>query len=1049
MKIGQIFINRPIFAAVISVLILIVGGLSYFALPVSQYPDVAPPTIEVRANYPGASSETVAKNVARIIEQEINGVENMIYLTSQSTSDGTTAIQVAFEIGTDLDKAQVQVQNRVAIAEPRLPEAVRRLGITVKKISANMLMAVNIYSPNGTYDLKYVGNYATLNVVDELARVKGIGDIAIFGAADYAMRIWLDPNKIANVGLTAGEVVSALRGQNIQIASGALNKLPSGDQNAFEIDVLTQGKLNTVPQFEEIIVKSSDDGRVVRLKDISRIELGAQNYATKGYLGKNPAIAIPIYQKPGGNALASAAEVRETMQRLSQDFPEDIGFKIAYNPTEYIQKSIDQVYITIFEATLLVVIIVILFLQSWRASILPILAIPVSLIGTFAVMQLFGFSLNNLSLFGLVLAIGIVVDDAIVVVENMERYLEEGFSPKEAAIKTMDEVGVALIAIGLVLVAVFIPTAFLGGISGEFYKQFGLTIAVATTISVIVSLTLTPAMGALLLRPKKEDEKKPSKLLRPFTYVGNSFNTLINKTTVNYSKGVRKLVRIGGTVMLVYLGLLVFTGIEFNRVQEGFIPAQDQKYFFTAIQLPPGSSLSRTDEVINHVLDSLLAVDGVENAVSFAGFDGATGTNSTNSATVFVLLEDFKVRRKKDITYDGLLNTLRQKMMMVDEAFVVVIPPPPVPGIGTSGGFKMMVQDRANLGPSALINATYALAAAANQDPALSNVFTFFNNQSPQLYLDIDRTRAEQLGIPVNQVFETLEVYLGSVFVNEFNYLGRTYQVTAQADAPDRMTPDDLSRIRVRNNKGEMVPLGSVSTQRNIAGPSRIPHFNLYPAAALLGDINPGYSSGEGLERMEKLAAEVLPQGISFQWTEIAYEEKQVGNTAIIAFVLAVVFVFLLLAAQFESLVLPLIILLIVPMVLFSAIVGIDLAGLDNNMMVQIGLVVLVALASKNAILIVEFAKQLEDKGEPLKEAVLKAARLRLRPILMTAMAFILGVVPLVLATGAGAELRQSLGIAVFSGMLGVTLFGLFLTPVFYYLARKLTSKTKAKSQKN
>ena len=1042
MKFSHIFINRPIFAAVLSILITIVGGLAYLSLPVSQFPDVAPPTIEVVATYPGANSQTLSETVATPLEKEINGVEDMIYMTSQSAGDGSVTLQVAFELGTDLDKAQVQVQNRVAIAEPRLPESVRRLGITTKKISPDILLVVNMYSPNKTYDQTYIGNYATLQLKDELARIKGIGDIKLFGAAEYAMRIWLDPDRIANLDMTAGEVLEALRGQNVQIASGTLNTLPSGSQSAFEINIQTQGKLVTPEEFENIIIKSGENGRIVQVKDVGRVELGAQNYATKGYLGKYPAIAMPIFQQPGGNALETSAEIQEKMAELSKNFPEDLEYKIAYNPTEFVQKSVDEVYKTIFEAVILVVLVILLFLQSWRAAIIPVLAIPVSLIGTFAVMQGLGFSLNNLTLFGLVLAIGIVVDDAIVVVENMERYLAQGLSPKKAARKTMDEVGTALIAMGLVLVAVFLPTAFLEGISGQFYRQFGLTIAVATVISVFVSVTLSPAIAALLMKHEVRDpNKKVPLLLKPFRYIGDGFNKFITALSTRYGNNVSKLVRTGTMVLVVYGGLMAFTGFEFNRVAKGFVPGMDQQYFIAAIQLPPGSSLSRTDQVVKDALEILLDVDGVENTVSFTGFDGASFTNASNAATIFVTLEDFEERNRKGIGYNDLLATLRGKMMQIDDAFAVVIPPPSVRGIGNAGGFRMMVQDRANLGTDELINATYALAGAANQDPALNSVFTFFNNQTPQLYLDIDRVKAEQLGIDVADVFQSLEVYLGSAFVNEFNYLGRTFRVTAQADAPNRLTPDDISRIRVRNNQGEMVPLGTISTQKDISGANRIPRFNLYPSAALIGDIAPGYSTGQALERMEELAAEILPQGISFEWTEMAYQQKQTGNTAVLAFILAVVFVFLLLAAQFESLVLPLAVIFIVPMVLLSAIVGIDLAGLDNNIMVQIGLVVLVGLASKNAILIVEFAKQLEDQGKDLKTAVIEASRLRLRPILMTAMAFILGVVPLAIATGAGAELRVSLGIAVFSGMLGVTLFGIFLTPVFYYLSRKWTTK--------
>ena len=1041
MKISQLFIDRPIFAGVLSVLIMIVGSLAYVNLPVSQYPDVAPPTVEVVAVYPGANPETIAKTVSAPLEQEINGVEDMLYMTSQSTSDGLATIRVTFELGTDLDQAQVQVQNRVALAEPRLPEAVRRLGISTKKIAPDILLVVNMYSPKGTYDLNYIGNYATLNMRDEISRIDGVGEVRLFGASEYAMRIWLDPDKIASLNMTAGEVLTALRSQNVQVAGGTLNQLPSGKQSAYEVSIQTQGKLETIQEFENIIVRSASNGRVVLLKDVGRVELGAQNYVTKGYLGEYPAIALPIYQSPGSNALQTAEEIQAKVAELSQNFPEDLEYEIAYNPTEFIQKSVDGVYHTIVEAVILVVLVILIFLQSWRAAIIPILAIPVSLIGTFAAMQALGFSLNNLSLFGLVLAIGIVVDDAIVVVENMERYLAKGMKPKEAARKTMEEVGGALIAIGLVLIAVFIPTAFLEGISGQFYKQFGLTVAVATAISVFVSLTLSPAMAALLMKHEGHSDKKPFILLRPLVYLGNQFNRFMDFLSDRFGKTVQKLVRMSGMVMVIYFGLIALTGFEFNRVPTGFIPTQDKGYFITAIQLPPGSSLTRTDEVVKRSLKDILKIDGVETAVSFAGFDGASFTNASNAAAIFVTLEDFKKREEKGITTEGLLQTLRGQMATVDDAFVVVIPPPPVDGIGNAGGFKMMVQDRGNVGTQELINATYALAGAANQDPALSNVFTFFNNQTPQLYLDVDRLKAQQLGIPVNQVFESLEVYLGSAFVNEFNYLGRTFRVTAQADAPNRLTPDDIARIKVRNVNGDMVPMGTISTQKDISGPTRLPRFNLYNAAGLQGDVNPGYSTGEALDAMEKLAAEILPPGVSFEWTELAYEQKQSGNTATIAFMLAVVFVFLLLAAQYESLILPLAVIFIVPMVLLSAMIGIDLAGLDNNILTQIGLVVLVGLASKNAILIVEFAKQLQDQGKDIVTATVEAARLRLRPILMTALAFILGVVPLVTATGAGAEMRQSLGVAVFSGMLGVTLFGLFLTPVFFYLGRKLTAR--------
>lgn len=1051
MKFSHTFIDRPILASVISILIVIVGLLAYFSLPVSQYPEVAPPTIVVSAVYPGASAETISETVATPLEQEINGVENMMYMFSQSTADGAMSLTITFELGTDLDEAQVQVQNRVAIAQPRLPEQVRRLGVTTQKNSPDLMLVINMYSPDNTYDQTYIGNYATLQIQDRLARIEGVGSSRLFGASEYSMRIWLNPEVIASMDLTAGEILNALRGQNVQIASGNLNQSPTDKQNAFELSVQTKGRLKEVEEFENIIVKSGEDGRIVRVKDIGRVELGAASYATRGYLGNNKAVAIPVFQRPGTNAIETADEIIATMKDLSKDFPPGLEYKIAYNPTEFIQESINGVSDTIFEAVALVVLVILLFLKTWRATIVPILAIPVSLIGTFAVMQVLGFSLNNLTLFGLVLAIGIVVDDAIVVVENMERNLSEGMSVRDAARKTMNEVGGALIAIGLVLVAVFIPTTFLGGISGQFYRQFGITISVATIISVFVSLTLSPAMATLLLRPhKRQDGREARKSFwkNPLTVIGNGFDRFMENLSSSYGKTVNKLIKLSAAVAIVYLILLALTVFEFNRVPTGFIPAQDQGYFIVAMQLPPGSSLSRTDEVIQKALDELMEMDAVENAVAFAGFDGASFTNASNAATIFPVLKDFKERKKKNISYENILNEMRQRMSTIEEAYAVVIAPPPVRGIGSAGGFRMMIQDRKGLGVEALKNATYSLAGAANQDPALANVFTFFNTGTPQLYFDVDRVKAEKLGVPVPEVFNALEIYLGSAFVNDFNYLGRTFRVTAQADAPYRLTPDDISRIRVRNREGEMVPLGSLGTFKDIAGPARMPRYNLYPSIALIGSVKDGKSSGEGLAAMEKIADQTLPQGVDYEWTDIAYQQKKTGNTAIIAFGLAVLFVFLLLAALYESWILPLAVILIVPMCLFSAMIGIDIAGMDNNILTQVGLIVLVGLASKNAILIVEFAKQLENQGKELWEAAREAAKLRLRPILMTSFAFILGVVPLVTASGAGAEMRRALGVAVFSGMLGVTLFGLLFTPVFYVLSRKLGMiRIKAKQE--
>ncbi|MGD9557497.1 MAG: efflux RND transporter permease subunit [Mangrovibacterium sp.] len=1039
MKFSHLFIDRPILASVLSIVIVILGTLAYFSLPVAQYPEVAPPTVVVTAAYPGASSETISKTVATPLEQEINGVENMLYMFSQSTADGVMTLTITFELGTNLDEAQVLVQNRVSIAEPRLPEEVRRLGVTTVKNSPDMLMVVNLFSPGGRYDQTYIANYATLQIKDRLARIDGVGSTRIFGAAEYSMRIWLNPELIASLDLSAAEVLQALRGQNVQIASGNLNQPPADQQNAFELNVQTKGRLEEIGEFENIIVKAGPDGRIVRLKDIGRVELGSASYASRGYLGKDKAVAMPIFQRPGSNALQTAEEIEATVEELSKSFPPGLAYKIAYNPTKFIEESIDGVTHTIFEAVLLVIAVILLFLKTWRAAVIPILAIPVSLIGTFAVMMALGFSLNNLTLFGLVLAIGIVVDDAIVVVENMERNLRQGMSVRDAARTTMNEVGGALIAIGLVLMSVFIPTAFLGGISGQFYRQFGITIAVATLISVFVSITLSPAMANLLLKlHHPREERKKSALLRPFTVMMNAFDRFMERLSDGYGKLVARFLKRSGVVALVYVILMALAVIEFNRIPTGFIPDQDQGYFIVALQLPPGSSLTRTDEVLQKAVKEVLSMEAVENVVAFAGFDGSTFTNSSNAATFFPVLKDFKERRKLGLKYEDILNDMRARMGSIEEAFAVVIPPPSVRGIGNGGGFRMMLQDRQNMGLPALEQSMGELIQRAGQDPALTNVFSFFNTNTPQLYFDIDRVRAEKLGVPLSEVFNSLEIYLGSAFVNEFNYLGRTFRVTAQADQQYRAVPEDIMRIRVRNNQGEMVPMGTLGTFRDIAGPSNVSRYNLYPAIAVTGNVKPGYSSGEGLEAMEKLAKETFPDGISYEWTELAYQEKQSGNTAIIAFILAVLFVFLVLSGLYESWVLPLAVILIVPMCLLSAMIGVDLAGMDNNILTQIGLVVLVGLASKNAILIVEFARQLEEQGMELRAAAVEAARLRLRPILMTSMAFILGVVPLATATGAGAEMRQALGVAVFWGMLGVTVFGLLFTPVFYVLSRKL-----------
>ncbi|MEM0909616.1 MAG: multidrug efflux RND transporter permease subunit [Pseudomonadota bacterium] len=1036
MELSKSFIDRPIFAGVLSIVVTIVGLVSYFSLPITQYPEIAPPTIQVSASYPGASAKTVADTVATPIEQEVNGVEGMLYMMSQSTSDGRMTLTITFDVGTDLEMANVLVQNRVALAEPLLPEEVRRLGVTTRKNSPNMLMVVNLFSPDGTYDQDYIGNYSVLRLRDQVRRIDGVGDIQMFGAAPYSMRVWLDPDLINNYELTAGDVIQAIRSQNVQVASGVLNQAPQPEQLYFEYSIQTQGRLTDPEQFESIIIKS-DGGRIVRLGDVGRVELGVQSYSTKGYLGEFASVALPIFQRPGSNAIETSEEIIALMETMKEEFPPGLDYSIVYNPTEFIEASIDAVEMTFYEAVILVVLVIIVFLQSWRVVIIPILAIPISLIGTFAVMAALGFTLNTLTLFGLVLAIGIVVDDAIVVVENMERNLQSGMSTREAARTTMDEVGGALVGMGMVLTAVFLPTMFIEGISGQFYRQFGITIAVATMISVAVSLTLSPALARIMMK-HKDEEPSQAWYMKPIEGFFNLFNKALSWLSDVYAWLVEKMIRFSFLSVVVYALLLGSAVFLFGKVPSGFIPPQDKGYFIVAIKMPSGFSLSETDRMTKEVTDMLVETDGITNAVAFTGFDGATFTNATNAAAIFPVLESFEERNAKGLGYQQIIDEVNQKVLQFKDAFIVVIPPPPVDGIGNAGGFKMMVQDRDGRGLSALEQATWGLAMAANQDPSIAYAFTFFENGTPQLYMDIDRDKAEKLNVPVTRVFEALEIFIGSSFINDFNYLGRTFRVTAQADAQYRLTPDDALRIRVRSDDGNMVPLGSLATISDTAASSRVPRYNLYPSAGLIGEAMPGVSTGDALIAMEALAAQTLPDGFSYEWTELAYQERSSGDTAIYAFAMAVLFVFLFLAALYESWALPLAVILIVPMCLFSAILGIFLTGMDNNILTQVGFIVLVGLASKNAILIVEFARELENQGKSLVDAAVEAARLRLRPILMTSFAFILGVVPLVIAEGAGAEMRQAIGVAVFSGMLGVTLFGLLFTPVFFVLCRKL-----------
>jgi hydrophobe/amphiphile efflux-1 (HAE1) family protein len=1034
MRISHFFIDRPIFAAVVSIVFVIVGGVSFFRLPVAQYPEIAPPIINVSGQYPGASADVVAATVVTPMEQQINGVENMLYVSSNSTADGRFAISVTFDLGTNLDIAQVQVQNRVAIAEPRLPVDVRNIGVTVTKSSPDLMMVVHLYSPDKSRDTLFISNFATLEIVDPLTRVDGVGSITVFGSRDYSMRLWLDPDRMQALGLTTNDVTQALQGQNIQVASGVLNQPPVENPKAFQVAVQTLGRLSDPNEFGNIVVKTTP-GAVVRLRDVARVELAALDYTTNSYLDRDPAIALGVFQRPGSNALATASALQATMEQLSKRFPAGLKYTIVYNPTQFIQQSVDAVEETIGEAILLVILVVILFLQTWRAAVIPLVAIPVSLIGTFFFMAIFGFTLNNLSLFGLVLAIGIVVDDAIVVVENVERNIEAGLRPREAAHRSMDEVGSALIAIALVLCAVFVPSAFITGISGQFYRQFALTIAGATVISLVVSLTLSPAMCALLLKPRSE--APPRLLARPIRGFFRQFNRAFDAVGRGYGWIAGRVVRFALVVLLVYAGILAFGLNEFRRTPQGFIPQLDRGYLIIVTQLPAGAALARTDEVNRRAADLALTVPGVAHAVNIVGFSGATFTNAPNAGAIFVTLDPFEQRAKDPKqSAAAIVGQLFGKLSAIQEGLVLVVAPPPVSGIGNAGGFRMMVEDRGGRGAEALQGAVYAMMGRANQTTGLTQVFSLFETSTPQLYLDIDRTKAQLLGVNVPDVFNALQTYLGSSYVNDFNLLGRTFRVMEQADSPYRLDTADVLRIRVRNSNGDTVPLGSFTTVRNISGPYRVPRYNLYPAAELDGAAAPGYSQGEAIAVMEKLAAEILPEGFSYEWTTLALQQQRAGNTALFAFVLAVVFVFLVLAAQYESLTLPLAIIMIVPMCLVAAISGVILRGQDNNILTQVGFIVLIGLAAKNAILIVEFAKQLEDRGEERHAAAVEAARLRLRPILMTSFAFIFGVAPLVWAIGAGAELRQTLGTAVFSGMIGVTIFGLLFTPAFYVVCR-------------
>ncbi|SDZ78816.1 efflux RND transporter permease subunit [Rubrimonas cliftonensis] len=1037
------FVDRPIFASVVSIVLTLLGLLAYFQLPVEQYPEIAPPSIVVRATYPGADAETLASTVATPLEQEINGVEGMLYLSSYSTADGAVSVTVTFNLGVDLDQAQVLVQNRVSVAESRLPEEVRSLGVTTTKSSPDLMMVVHMLSPDGTFDQLYVSNYARSRARDRLVRLEGVGNVQIFGEREFAARIWTDPDKLASLGLTAGDVVDALRAQNVQVAGGALGQAPNDLDVAFQVSVITQGRFDRPSQFESVIVRASEDGRIVRLRDVARVELGARDYANNSYLDNTEAVALGIFQRPGSNALDTAAEILSTMETLSQDFPPGLEYRVVYNPTEFIEASVTEVYKTILEAVVLVIIVILVFLQSWRTALIPIVAIPVSLVGTFAAMLLLGFSLNLLTLFGLVLAIGIVVDDAIVVVENVERNMAEGMSPREAAHRTMTEVSGALIATALVLIAVFVPTVFVPGITGQFYTQFAVTLSVAMAISALNSLSLSPALAAILLKPHGDGHDRPrNPVARLGSALAGGFNRGFDWLSDRYARLIGLLVG-SWTALLAMLAVfaVLLAGVWFmlQKVPTGFIPPMDQGYAIVVVQLPDGAALDRTDAVMKRATDIALGVPGVESAVAFAGFSGATFTNATNQGVIFATFAPFEERIAEGLPSGRVIGSLFGAMQQIREAFIIAVPPPSVRGVGNSGGFKLQLQDEESASIGRVLQTARALAGAASQDERLQSVFTTFTASTPQLYLDIDRVRAQILNVPIPNLFEALSTNFGAYYVNDFNAFGRQFQVRLAADAGFRLEVDDIRTLKVRSASGALVPLGTLVEVRETAGPQLIQRYNLQTSVPVQGEAAPGVSTGDALIAMEELAERVAPAGVSYEWTELALQERQQGDTATYIFALSVLFAFLVLAAQYESWVLPLAIMLIVPLSIFAALIGVDFRGMDNNVLTQVGLIVLVGLAAKNAILIVEFAKQaMEERGAGPADAAVEACRLRLRPILMTAFAFILGVVPLVIAQGPGAEMRQALGTAVFSGMIGVTLFGLFLTPVFFVALRRL-----------
>ncbi len=1048
MNLSQFFISRPVFAGVLSALILIMGLISIPNLPISEYPEVVPPTVVVRTTYPGANPQVIADTVAGPLEQAITGVEDMLYQYSQATSDGVMTLTVTFKLGTDVDKAQVLVQNRVAQATPKLPQDVQRIGITTAKASPDITCAVFITSPDGRYDQNYLSNFTILHVKDELARLDGVGDVQQFGGGNYSMRVWLDPEKVAARGLTASDIANAIREQNVQVAAGQLGSPAtplSSDGSSkpnFQIAVNTKGRLVDEEDFANIIIRTGDAGQITRLRDVARVELGSDNYALRAMLDNKTAVAIPIFQRPGSNAIAISDAVRAKMAELKKTFPDGIDYNVAYDPTVFVRGSIEAVLHTLLEAILLVVIVVIVFLQTWRASIIPLLAVPVSLIGTLGVMHLFGFGLNTLSLFGLVLAIGIVVDDAIVVVENVERNISDGLAPFDATVQAMKEVTGPIIATALVLCAVFLPTAFISGLSGQFFKQFALTIAISTVISAFNSLTLSPALSALLLKAHDAPPDRFTRLLnKALGWFFRPFNRFFTRASNGYVGTVSRVLGRSSIAVFIYAILIGFTAYGFVRTPTGFVPAQDKQYLVGFAQLPDAATLDRTQAVIRRMTEIALTTPGVESVPAFPGLSINGFTNAPNSGIAFTPLKPFDERRDPSLSAGAIAMKMNMQFGQIQDAFIAIFPPPPVNGLGTIGGFKLQVEDRANLGADELYKQMQNLIAKASKRPELAGVFSGFQVNVPQIDVQVDREKAKSAGVALQDVYDTMQIYLGALYVNDFNRFGRTYQVNAQAEPGYRMSAEDIGRLKTRNARGDMIPLASFVSAHETSGPDRVPHYNGYLAAEINAGPAPGYSTGQAQAAIEEVLKEELPNGMAYEWTDLTYQQILAGNTMFYIFPLVVLLVFLVLAAQYESLSLPLVVILIVPMTLLCAILGVYVSGGDNNIFTQIGLIVLIGLACKNAILIVEFAKDREALGESTWQAVLDACRLRLRPILMTSLAFVMGVVPLVTSTGAGAEMRRAMGVAVFSGMLGVTFFGLLLTPVFYWLVRRRHKK--------